>query len=637
MKNIKLSIITFTLLLASACTLDLQVDPNNVKSSGLRPTLVLSNMQSNLAGLFQATSSFGMQVTRLLNSGGVRYSNVFGPPTFDGTWTLAYAGILEDADNVIKYADQNGWSRHAGMARVISAYTIIQIADLFGDVPYTEAFNGLSNLNPKLDKAQDIYLAALALLDQAKLDFKTNATNVVPAGKLNPLAETPVDLYYGNTYSSWLRLINSLKLKIYLNISTADPNDPNLVWPGNGDGRAFATTGINGLITDTDGLITAQNHNFVFRYGTNLSDPDARHPNFINQYPAGGGSYMSNHLIWQMFHAYSATNRVGTTTKTNVPGDPRMRFYFYRQVNVNNTDPNNIRCVTATSIPAHFPSKVGAAIVYGVAGVPPGISIDPNNAAWSNATGTLSRTFCYPTDRGYWGRDHVNNEGIPPDNLLRTAWGVYPSGGRFDGSSQQSVNATTRGGMFGAGIQPMMMRSFVQFMLAEAAQTLTLTGASTAKTYYVNGINYSFTDVRDWAVNGTYGIGSAATTEANAGSNGSTGINTFYTATDYTTDVANYVAAASSASAYDSDPLNYIAREYWVAAFGNGVEAYNLYRRTGRPTGLQPTIQPNPGPFPRSFWYPNNFATLNSNVSQKTALDVTVKLFWDMNTSNLDF
>ena len=35
---------------------------------------------------------------------------------------------------------------------------------------------------------------------------------------------------------------------------------------------------------------------------------------------------------------------------------------------------------------------------------------------------------------GYWGRDHGNDEGTPPDNFTRTASGVYPAGGSFDGS-----------------------------------------------------------------------------------------------------------------------------------------------------------------------------------------------------------
>lgn len=81
--------------------------------------------------------------------------------------------------------------------------------------------------------------------------------------------------------------------------------------------------------------------------------------------------------------------------------------------------------------------------------------------------------------------------------------------------------------------------------------------------------------------------------------------------------------------------MGYVAREYWIALFGNGIEAYNLYRRTGLPTGMQPTQNPQPGPFPRIFYYPANAANLNSNIQQRTALNE--KVFWDTNTSNLDF
>jgi Susd and RagB outer membrane lipoprotein len=81
--------------------------------------------------------------------------------------------------------------------------------------------------------------------------------------------------------------------------------------------------------------------------------------------------------------------------------------------------------------------------------------------------------------------------------------------------------------------------------------------------------------------------------------------------------------------------MNFIAREYWIAAFGNGVEAYNMYRRTGLPSGMQPTLDPNPGDFPRSWWYPQTYVTLNSNAEQKA--DLTTKVFWDKNASDLNF
>jgi hypothetical protein len=244
----------------------------------------------------------------------------------------------------------------------------------------------------------------------------------------------------------------------------------------------------------------------------------------------------------------------------------------------------------------------------------------------------------------------VDNQGIPPDGLRRTAWGAYPVGGRFDSQSNEGVNATTRGGMYGAGIQPIITRSFVQFMLAEAKLYLPLVDATTARTRFTNGINYSFTDVRDYVVNGTYGIGTATSTEANTGTGTGAGqspsINNYYTAANYTADVATYVTRAQTD--YDArfaisadNAMNLVAREYWVSLFGCGVEAYNLYRRTQMPTGLQPTIQPNPGVYPKSFWYPNNFATLNSNApgtNNGQKADLNQRVFWDGNSgTNLDF
>ena len=38
--------------------------------------------------------------------------------------------------------------------------------------------------------------------------------------------------------------------------------------------------------------------------------------------------------------------------------------------------------------------------------------------------------------------------------------------------------------------------------------------------------------------------------------------------------------------------------------YGNGVDAYNAYRRTGFPTTLQPNMEPNPGSYIRSLYYP---------------------------------
>jgi hypothetical protein len=722
MKLYKKIALTLSVIIASSCTLDLREDPNAVQPDQVLPSLLLNTMQRNVAGLFNGASGTGMSMTRLQNAGSAQYRTAVTPEGFNGIWSTAYAGIMQDGVSLINTADAEGYARHAGIARILQAYTIITLVDFFGSVPYSEAFQGSANFNPALDDEAALYDLALGMLNQAKLDLSTALTTNNPPGYLNPVAPAINDLYYSNNYTRWIKLANTLKLKIYLNLRLTQ--------------AATATAEINALIADvsaTGGLINAANENFVFRYGTTTSDPDARHPNFVGQYPAGGGAYQSNWLMWHMFHGYDAT-------QTGVAGDPRMRFYFYRQTTANSTSSNEIRCLTE-SLPNHYPSSTGVAILDAAGGRPP-LGVAPTHPTNDATDPAWTRTFCYPTNSGYWGRDHVDPQGIPPDGLLRTAWGAYPVGGRFDNNAGAGVAAAQ--GMRGAGFAPVMMRSYVQFMLAESALFLGTTGS--ARTYYQNGINYSMTDVRDWAVAGTYGSSSIA-----AAPNEATAINAFYPANylgtfttavrvattanltfpitgnptidgvvtvdgdrvlvknqtttnqngiyvvnaagwtraadadagtelvnmavqategtagtgrrwfqattgtitlgttaivwntnniSYSVDVTNYVNAALAA--YDNriavnatEAMNYVAREYWIASFGNGIEAYNLYRRTGLPTGMQPVINPQPGEFPSSFWYPANAANLNSSITQKS--DLTTKVFWDNTTTNLNF
>jgi hypothetical protein len=49
--------------------------------------------------------------------------------------------------------------------------------------------------------------------------------------------------------------------------------------------------------------------------------------------------------------------------------------------------------------------------------------------------------------------------------------------------------------------------------------------------------------------------------------------------------------------------LNVIVSEFMVSLYGNGIDAYNAYRRTGAPTTMQPNLELNPGGFIRSFIY----------------------------------
>jgi len=367
-------------------------------------------------------------------------------------------------------------------------------------------------------------------------------------------AAQPNDYFYRGNRENWIRLANTFKLKLVLTRRLVDNN---------------ATATINGLILGNR-LISNASQSFTFKYSANLANPDSRHPRYGGQYsPTGGGDYQSNFYMWSMNDAKGFQ-------------DPRSRYYFYRQVPRNTVDVNELRCVT-NQPPAHYPQ-----------GMP----------------------FCFGSiaSLGYWGRDHLSNEGIPPDGLRRTAWGLYPAGGRYDNDVNTPVALVT--GAQGAGIHPIMMSSFVDFMLAESALVLKTTGSP--RVLLEAAIRKSMADVRGFALS-TIEAGTIATFESARNINWDNEVNR------YVTRVLDIYDGAGT----DDARLDVIGREYWLSLHGNGIEALNLYRRTGKPGNMQPALELNPGSFVRSFFYPAVLSNRNSSAPQKQNVESPV--FWDRN------
>ncbi|HSJ69369.1 MAG TPA: SusD/RagB family nutrient-binding outer membrane lipoprotein [Anditalea sp.] len=532
-----------SVLFASSCDMDLLDNPNVVTAETASPTFLLNKIQLDYAELFNTTSTNGMRLTRMMSQPSNLYEQAYIPVNFNGIWSNAYANILNDIAFLEGMNENTPIPRHMAIAKTIKAMVLMTLVDYFGDIPFSQALDP-SNYNPTTDDGESVYAAALAALQEARVAFGESTTRM------------PQDLYYTNNAAGvarWQKLINSLELKYHLNRRLIDV-------PG-------STAAINSLITEDNFL--GAGDDFVFRYGTTQANPDSRHPRF-SQYGAGGGDYQSTWYMWNL-------------TEAKGFDDPRARYYFYRQVLVNPTDADALRCIGEIA-PSHY-----------LAG------------GWP---------FCLPGSRGYWGRDHLNAEGIPPDNLLKTVYGIYPAGGKFDNNAGTNVGGSAGAtlGAAGAGVQPIMLASFVDFMLAEAAITLGTAGDASALT--MSGITKHMNYIRAYAL--------STADAANVGA--------FYPNEDWTARVNEYVAFVNNefTTATSNDArLNIIGREYWLSLFGNGNEAYNLHRRTGKPSNMQPGLLASFGDYPRSFFYPNNYMVTNNNASQKPSQ--RVRVFWDTN------
>jgi hypothetical protein len=553
-KLYKISLLVCVIGIISSCDLDLLDNPNAVTPDNASVELLMNNVFVEFAQLMDEVGDETMQFVRQITMQGSQfYAQAEGPETYDYMWGQMYSTILPDLNLIIEKATADGIPGYSGVAKVLKAYVLFTAVDLFGDVPYSDAFQGTNKLSPVNDDDEAVYNEALAILNSGIEDL----TNTPAAYRLVN------DTYYGGVPAQWLKLANTLKLRYYLNTRHVNGN---------------ALSEINNIVAAGNYIATRaddfEQHYGVSREAVEANDvnegPDSRHPYYADGYESGGPSiYMANYYMWAMFGDKETE-------------DPRIRYYFYRQ-DCDETDENTFTL---------------------------GCQLQPYPFHWPDGYPfcTASFHFTDPDNEygGYWGRDHGDDQGIPPDDLKRTAWGVFPAGGKFDADNCASVSNSGTDGLKGAGIQPVVLASYVHFMLAEAR--LTGGDAASARTSLEAGVRES--------IGKTMAFGAA---DADP---------------DYipTTDqIEAYVAEVLAAydAANDDGKLNVIMKEYWLASVGQGLEAYNGYRRTCKPEAMQPSLEQNPGPFPRTLWYPASFVNRNENVDQKANLEV--KVFWDAN------
>jgi hypothetical protein len=103
-----------------------------------------------------------------------------------------------------KAKEQEIWGTYLA-ATVIRAFSYQVLVDAYGETPYSEAQQGLENLNPKFDEGKDIYAGIIAELDEALA--KVTAEDMPVATNM---------LYPDEGAGPWIRFANALKLKILM-------------------------------------------------------------------------------------------------------------------------------------------------------------------------------------------------------------------------------------------------------------------------------------------------------------------------------------------------------------------------------------------------------------------------------------
>ena len=134
----------------------------------------------------------------------------------DGTFQNRYNTLFD-----LHQAEVKGLARGnidlAAASIILSAKLFQEVVDLYGDVPYSQAFQTDKYTTPIYDPAQSIYTALQGRLDTAI----TYLTNNAPSN-----AFATADIINHGDVSKWIKFANTLKLRLLIRQSEVSGFDP---------------------------------------------------------------------------------------------------------------------------------------------------------------------------------------------------------------------------------------------------------------------------------------------------------------------------------------------------------------------------------------------------------------------------
>ncbi|MFC4210946.1 SusD/RagB family nutrient-binding outer membrane lipoprotein [Pedobacter lithocola] len=209
MKNL-LSLLVLIIILQTGCKKfsEFQTDPN--KSTIATPDLLLNSVEQTAFRASNVTVAFASR--QMVYTDAVSLEQYYG-------WQRGSYNAYNNLRQVIKMeqaATSQNKPEYIPIAKFYKAWYFLQLTQMFGDIPYTQALKGDESITtPIYDKQEDIYLGILNDLKTASGLITSTTPNV--AG----------DIVYNGNMQQWKKAINSLSLRVLLSLSIKE-NDNKL-------------------------------------------------------------------------------------------------------------------------------------------------------------------------------------------------------------------------------------------------------------------------------------------------------------------------------------------------------------------------------------------------------------------------
>jgi hypothetical protein len=273
---------------------DLSTDPNNPLEAS--PKQFFGSVQSNLwqmqtGDLARLTSLWMQQVIGVQRQMKDEYEyQGIVEGSFDAEYARPYQGGGRlDLLKVDSISTIFGDSLMLGVSKIVEAWMIGTDADIWGDIPFSQADSFSVYPTPKLDAQQDVYNSVQNLLSEGITDLETGVG----------VGPEEFDLVYGGDPDKWIALAHTLKARFFLHTA-----------------EAVGATAYQSALSEADLGISSNDDDYI----ANFSGDQALEANPWWQFvDADGSTGRSGDLVAMPSHL--------STLMTSI-SDPRFSDYF---------------------------------------------------------------------------------------------------------------------------------------------------------------------------------------------------------------------------------------------------------------------------------------------------------------------
>ncbi len=310
--------------------LDVNNSPNQLTfdkatPSKLLPGAQVSTYRVQVGSMNQLGNVFMNSWTRNVQSFGNGFDKELQLNLDNGFYASIWDGLFRELKNyqaIIDYPNPDGtYDNYVAAAKICKSFYTQYLVDLYGNVPYSEAWKGNANVTPKYDDDYAIYQSLITQLEEAR--------NLIDNAPANAEDITPYDVMLEGDMTKWTEFANTVQLRLCLRMSEctgakATYRDSKLAAIAAGpflSGNVSINPGFSGATADN---LTPMISNYFY----NTDQSNVQNRTFIA---------MSGHA-WKSLQSYATTNYPTAGSQEIIAGSG---------VNYPNlTDPRSVRIFT---------------------------------------------------------------------------------------------------------------------------------------------------------------------------------------------------------------------------------------------------------------------------------------------------